>query len=353
MEDPDRWQAVLARDAGQDGRFVYAVRSTGIFCRPSCPAKRPGREQVEFFSNPEGAKAAGYRPCRRCRPDEAATSDKQLQLVQLLCDQIRSRPDSPPTLAQLSAQVGVSPHHLQRTFRRLMGVTPRQFAEACRLGQLKEHLKNGEEVTTALYEVGYGSSSRLYERAPLQLGMTPAAYRRGGSGARMGYTVVDSPLGRLLVAATERGVSAVSLGDRDEELEAGLRKEYPSAEIYRDDAGLSPWASLLVGHLSGRQPHLDLPLDVRATAFRWQVWQQLRSIPFGDTRSYGEIARSLGRPAAVRAVARACAANPLALVIPCHRAVRQDGDPGGYRWGTERKRLLLARERDSRDAAGE
>lgn len=339
------WRAVLARDPRSDGAFVYAVRSTGIYCRPSCPARRPQREQVLFFAMPAAAERMGFRPCRRCRPQQAATPDPQVELVQRACRYIEAHSNEPLTLAGLGAQFHLSPHHLQRTFKRIMGITPRQYAEACRLNQLKAQLRAGEAVTGALYEAGFGSSSRLYERAPARLGMTPATYRRGGQGVRIGYTIVDCPLGRLLVAATGHGVCAVSLGDSDADLVAALVHEYPAAAIERDDAGLSQWVSAILAYLNGQQPHLDLPLDVQATAFQWQVWEALRSIPYGSTRSYREIAQALGQPTAARAVARACATNPVALVIPCHRAVRQDGGLGGYRWGLERKRRLLEQER--------
>jgi AraC family transcriptional regulator of adaptative response/methylated-DNA-[protein]-cysteine methyltransferase len=342
------WQAVQSRDAGFDGAFVFAVRSTGIYCRPSCPARRPRREQVIFFSLPEAAKQAGFRACRRCHPEKANAGDPQVELAQRVCRYIEAHLDDsleePLTLAVLGAQMGVSQYHLQRVFKRIMGITPRQYAEACRLGQLKTRLKGGESVTSAMYNVGYGSSSRLYERAPAQLGMTPATYRRGGRGMHINYTVVNCPLGRLLVAATERGICAVSLGDSDATLEAVLLSEYPAAEIRRDSRVLDEWVDILLRHLSGQQPHLDLPLDIQATAFQWRVWEELRAIPYGRTRSYSEIARAMGRPTAVRAVARACATNPVALVIPCHRVVREDNAFGGYRWGLERKRALLAQE---------
>ncbi|MBI3962730.1 MAG: methylated-DNA--[protein]-cysteine S-methyltransferase, partial [Deinococcus sp.] len=266
------------------------------------------------------------------------------ELVQQACRYIANL-EGPLTLGALSTRLGISPYHLHRTFKRIMGITPRQYAEACRLGRLKAQLKGGAAVTTALYDAGYGSSSRLYERAPEQLGMTPAAYRRGGQGMRISYTIVDCPLGRLLVAATARGICAVSLGDSDRALEAALGSEYPAAEIQQDRTGLSQWVSTLLNHLSGKQPHLDLPLDVQATAFQWQVWKKLRAIPYGSTCSYGEIAQALGQPTAARAVARACATNPVALVIPCQRAVREDGSLGGYRWGLERKQALLTQER--------
>lgn len=345
MFSPRRcWRAVLARDARFDGRFVFAVRSTGIYCRPSCPSRRARRAKVLFFALPEAAEQSGFRPCRRCRPREGPRSP-QAELVARLCRHIEAHSDGPLTLAELAAQAGIAPHRLLRTFQRVMGITPRQYADALRLRRLKKHLRRGVDVTTALYEAGYGSSSRLYERSNAQLGMTPDAYRRGGRGMRLGYAIARSPLGRLLVAATERGVSAVYLGDSDAPLVAALRKEYSNAEVRRDTNGLSRWVRALLRHLEGRQPRLDLPLDIQATAFQRRVWEALRGIPYGATRSYSQVARSLGRPTAARAVARACATNPVSVVIPCHRVVREDGGLGGYRWGLERKRALLEREK--------
>lgn len=346
--DP-RWHGVLARDARLDGRFVFAVRSTGIYCRPSCPSRRPRREQVLFFARPEAAERHGFRACRRCRPSEAAHGAPQAGLVRRICHAIeqhlREGSEGAPSLAALSAQISISPHHLQRTFKRLMGISPRQYADAKRLGVLKSQLKKGDDVTTALYEAGYGSSSRLYERANGQLGMTPATYRRGGNGMRIGYTIVDSPLGRLLVAATKRGISALYLGDSDARIESTLRKEYPNAEIRRDQNGMNDWVRTIVKHLRGLEPRLDLPVDVQATAFQRRVWEELRNIPYGSTRSYSQIARAIGRPRANRAVARACATNPVSVVIPCHRVVREDGHLGGYRWGLDRKQTLIEQER--------
>jgi AraC family transcriptional regulator of adaptative response/methylated-DNA-[protein]-cysteine methyltransferase len=339
------WQAVLSRDTASGADFVYAVRSTGIYCRPNCPSRRPRREQVEFFPIPEEAERAGFRPCNRCRPRDR---DAQVELVRQACHLIEESLDGSPTLAALARQLAVSPHHLQRTFKRITGVTPRQYADARRLEGFKTGLKQGDSVTTALYDAGYGSSSRLYERAPAQLGMTPTAYRRGGAGMRISYTIVDCPLGRLLVAATDRGVCAVYLGSNDAFLASTLYHEFPKSEISCDGQELGRWIAPLLVHLDGRQPHLDLPLDVQATAFQRRVWEELRAIPYGSTRTYGEIARSLGQPSAARAVGRACATNPTSVVVPCHRAVRGDGGLGGYRWGLERKRALLDQERDVR-----
>ncbi len=343
----DCWQAIRTRDRRYDGAFVFAVRSTGIYCRPSCPSRRPRPEQVVFFPAPDAAEREGFRPCRRCRP-RAGSRHPQTELVWRICRHIETRiaaqPDEALTLAELGGEAGMNPHHLERVFKRVMGITPRQYADAQRLRRLKAQLKKGDNVTTALYEAGYGSSSRLYERAPAHLGMTPATYRRGGQGMRIAYTIVPCPLGRLLVAATAKGISAVYLGDRDRPLEAALAQEYPGAQILRDRNGLRGWVSALLRHLRGQEPHLQLPLDVQATAFQRRVWEELKQIPYGSTRSYSEIARAIGRPGATRAVARACATNPVSIVVPCHRVVRGDGNLAGYRWGLERKRALLEHE---------
>lgn len=347
-ESPDSeayWRAVQDRDRSFDGRVFFGVRSTGIYCRPSCPARRPRREQVVFFRIPEAAERAGFRSCLRCRPRNAAISDPQVEMVRRACLYIEGHVGEAPTLDDLSSHTGVSPYHLQRVFKRITGITPRQYAEATRLDQFKNGVKKGATVTEAMYDAGYGSSSRLYESAPARLGMTPADYRRGGKGVRIRYTISDCSLGRLLVAGTEKGVCSVRLGDSDKELEAHLASEYPAADVTRDEESLSSWVEQLVSHLNGERPHLDLPLDVQATAFQWSVWEKLREIPYGSTRSYSEVAQSMGRPTATRAVARACATNPVALMIPCHRVVREDKSLGGYRWGIERKKTLLEQER--------
>jgi AraC family transcriptional regulator of adaptative response/methylated-DNA-[protein]-cysteine methyltransferase len=338
-EDERRWKAVLARDMRFDGRFVFGVRSTGIYCRPSCPARRPRRDRVVFFEAPEAAEGAGFRSCRRCRPRD--DSSARTVWVSRVCRYIDAHLDVRVSLADLAREVELSRHHLQREFKRTMGVTPRQYADARRLGTFKSRLREGEAVTASIYEAGYGSSSRLYESASVKLGMTPATYRRGGLGMHMGYTIVDSPLGRLLVAATERGISAVSLGRADNVLEAALREEYPAAEISRDDVGLELLVEGVLSRLKGREPDAFLPIDIVATAFQRRVWEALQAIPRGSTRSYSQIATSLGRPRAARAVARACATNPVAVVIPCHRVVAGDGSLAGYRWGVAAKRALL------------
>jgi AraC family transcriptional regulator of adaptative response/methylated-DNA-[protein]-cysteine methyltransferase len=345
-----RWRAVLDRDRRGDGSFVFAVRSTGIYCRPSCPARRPRRENVLFFGLPEAAEQAGFRSCRRCRPREAGAADPRAAMVRRACRLLEDGERAEPwRLAELAGAVGVSARHLLRTFKDALGVTPRQYAEGRRLARFKGRLKKGDSVTGALYDVGFGSSSRLYEDVQARLGMTPATYRRGGRGMAIGYTITDSPLGRLLVGATARGVAAVSLGDDDGALETALGAEYPEAEIHRDDGGLRGWVTRVLAEVAGTERREDLPLDVQATAFQHRVWQELRAIPRGQTRSYSEIARRLGQPTAARAVARACATNRVALVVPCHRVVEAGGGLGGYRWGVEKKRALLAREQE--DAA--
>lgn len=346
LEPDTAWAAVLARDPHFDGKLVYGVTSTGIYCRPSCPSRRPRRERVSFFAAPDAAEAAGFRPCRRCRPRSDGPSDAE-RIARIAREHLDAHLDEAVTLDELGREVGVSPWHLQRTFKRQTGMSPKAYVQARRAERLKERLQKGDTVTTATYEAGYGASSRLYEQAGRRLGMTPGTYRRGGEGLRIRYTVAASPLGRLLVAATDRGLCSVALGDDDAELEQALRREYPRAQVERsrgDDEDFDRWVAAVAGSLERPRP-LSLPLDVQATAFQQQVWQALQAIPPGETRTYGEIAADLGRPAAARAVARACATNPVALAIPCHRVVPADGSFGRYRWGGERKRRLLERER--------
>lgn len=348
LDNPELWNAVVARDTSRDGSFVFAVRSTGIYCRPSCPARRPRPEQVSFFQVPEAAEQAGFRACRRCHPRRVRVRDPRLELVRQICHAIDEHDEEPQTLKTLSDETGVSAHHLQRTFKEIMGITPRQYAESRRLNQFKANVKRGASVTEAIYEAGYGSSRGLYEQSSSRLGMTPATYGRGGKGMRIIYTTVDSSLGRLLVAATERGVCSVALGDSDATLVKALFDEYPNASIDSQDTAISPslnlWVDEVLALIKGKTPHADLPLDVQATAFQWQVWEELRRIPRGATRSYQEIANAIGKPKAVRAVASACASNHVALVIPCHRVIREDKTLGGYRWGMERKKKLLKEE---------
>lgn len=327
-----------------DGVFVYGVRSTGIYCRPSCPARRPRPRQILLFARPQAAELAGFRPCRRCHPREAP-GNPQANFIRRVCNVIDGSEDSPVSLGRLAERTGLSAAHVQRTFRRALGITPRQYADSLRMARLKSELRKGSDVTTALHKVQYGSASRLYERSDARLGMTPATYRRGGQGMNISYTVARCSLGRVLVAATDRGISAVYLGNRDSDLVAELRTEYPRAEIRSGSGQHSKWVRAIVRHLAGSNPRLDLPTDVVATAFQRRVWEALRSIPPGATRTYTEVARAIGQPSAVRAVAHACATNPASIVVPCHRVVRTDGTLGGYRWGLERKQALLEQER--------
>lgn len=343
QNDELRWDAVLGRDEAADGAFVYAVASTGIYCRPSCPSRRPHRNQVRFFPTPDDAEVAGFRACRRCAPRSEETDARRR--VRAARDYLDSHLEETVTLQRLGAAVGVSPYHLQRTFRRLTGMSPKAYVDARRMERMKTRLKNGDSVSRATYDAGYTSASRAYEHARARLGMTPADYRRGGSGIRIRSATLRTSAGTLLVAATDRGLCAVTLGDSPESLVAALRTEYPEARIEPADAQLERWAAAVVGHLEGTGTTERLPLDVRGTAFQWQVWEALQRIPRGTTRSYGEIAKAIGRPTAARAVGRACGSNRVALVIPCHRAVRGDGDLGGYRWGVERKKGILERER--------
>lgn len=274
----------------------------------------------------------------------------QLRQIQRACDIIKANPEERHTLRALAGRVGLSRFHFQRAFTEVVGISPRAFAEACRLGQVKTALKSGERVTPALYDAGYGSSSRLYERATSAFGMTPATYRKGAPGVAIDFTIAESPLGLLLVAATARGVCRVMIGDTDAVLENDLRQEYPHATVRRNDRILTAQVRALIDHLRGDSPHADLPIDVRATAFQWRVWRQLQAIPYGETRTYSEVAAAIGSPTATRAVARACATNPVALLIPCHRVIRTDGSLGGYRWGSSRKERLLEHERQRRGA---
>jgi len=348
LNDAACWNAVVGHDRAADGLFVYGVRSTGVYCRPSCPSRRPRRDRVAFFETTASAREAGFRACKRCKPDVVATAaDPWVEKVRRACVYL-SNVEGHPALATLAARLGGSPYHLQRNFKRLVGVTPREYAEACRLGKVKRGLRQSSDITGAMFDAGYGSSSRFYERAVPKLGMAPSVYRRGGAGMSIQYTIVDSSnvaLGRLLVAATPRGVCAVAMGASDADLTRALTREYPAAAITADPGALAGSANAIVAHLAGRQPRLDLPLDVQATAFQWQVWQALAAIPYGETRTYGEVAASIGRPRAVRAVARACATNPVALAIPCHRVLPAAGGTGGYRWGAARKKALLSAER--------
>lgn len=338
------WRAVERRDSSMDGRFVYAVSSTRIYCRPSCSSRRPTRSRVEFFATPAEAERAGYRACKRCRP----ASDEATRIQKAVADAtayIAAHATEPLTLHRLARHVRMSPFHLQRAFRRAMGVTPREFRDAERRRLLVARLRSGDTVSRATYEAGFGSSSRVYENGARHLGMSPASIRKGGAGVRMQFGIVPSPVGRVIVGYTERGVCHVAIGDDDRALEAGLRAAFPRAEIRAAGRAIHEWISAIVGSVEGEGAAPMVPMDVRGTAFQLRVWKALQRIPRGATLSYSELARVIGQPTAARAVARACATNPVALVVPCHRVIREDGSLGGYRWGLERKQGLLARER--------
>jgi AraC family transcriptional regulator, regulatory protein of adaptative response / methylated-DNA-[protein]-cysteine methyltransferase len=342
--DASRWQGVLDRDGSLDGTFVFGVSSTGIFCRPSCPAKRPRRENVSFFDRALDAEQAGYRACLRCRP-KAVDGNPQSALVRAMCRYIEQHIEDRLTLSLLAKEFRLSSFHLQRTFKSILGVSPKAYIDACRLRQVKQNLQAGHDVTTALYAAGYGSSSRLYERTAAQLGMTPEKYRRGAVAAVVRYTIANSPLGRMLIAATDKGICSIQFAGNDAQLQQGLMREFPFAARRQDDAAMAEWRVNLTRLMEGREANPSLPLDIRATAFQRRVWEALQRIPRGETRSYSAVAKKIGMPKATRAVARACATNPVAIAIPCHRVIREDGDLGGYRWGIERKEQLLALEK--------
>ena len=339
------WKAVVERDRRRDGAFVYAVRTTGVFCRPSCASRRPNRPNVEFYPLADVAIGAGFRPCRRCRPERVALPDAKLVMTQAVVEAVAASPDTTLSLADLARRSGWSASHLQRTFTGVMGISPRDYAAALRERRLKTALKSGEPVAQAAFGAGYGSLTRLYEGG-VGLGVAPAAFAKGAEGAVIAYATAASPLGRVLVAATTRGVCGVHLGSDDAALLRELRSDYPKAELRSDPPGLRPFLANVIARIKGQTPAEELPIEVRATAFQWRVWKELRAIERGQTRSYGEIAAAIGRPGAHRAVAGACASNRLAVVVPCHRVVARDGTLAGYRWGLERKRDLLARESD-------
>lgn len=349
--DERRWQAVLARDPRHDGEFVFAVATTGVYCRPSCAARRPRRENVRFFDAPETAERAGYRACLRCRPLSLSGS-READSVREVCRFIEQHLDEPLTLARLGSQFHQSPFHLQRRFKAVVGITPREYADSCRLRTLKRNLQAGNSVTRAMYDAGYGSSSRLYERTASQLGMTPDKYRRGAIAASIRYTCAQSPLGRMLIAATEKGICSIQFAQSDAELIEGLKREFPFAVRKQDDGRLERWVDALLRHMQGKDLDSPLPLDIRATAFQRRVWTHLRSIPFSETQSYSQVAKAIGEPRACRAVARACATNPVAVEIPCHRVVRENGGLGGYRWGIGRKKTLLQLEKQPSNIVG-
>ncbi len=340
------WAAVTGRDARVDGAFVYAVRTTGVYCRPGCASRSPRRDNVAFYPDPAAAEAAGFRPCKRCRPSEGSLAARHAAAIGRACALIGAS-ESLPSLAELAAAAGISRFHFHRVFKEITGATPREWATAHRLGRFAERLEAGDSVADAVYGAGFGASSRAYEAAPSGLGMTPGTRRRGGRGETIRYTIVPTPLGHAIVAATERGICLTALGDDRASLEAELRRRFPAATLAAADDALAGWAERVVAVITQPGALPDLPLDIRGTAFQAQVWRALQKIPPGHTATYSEIAAALGRPKAVRAVAQACAGNKLALLVPCHRVVRRDGDLAGYRWGIERKRALLAHEQQA------
>jgi AraC family transcriptional regulator of adaptative response/methylated-DNA-[protein]-cysteine methyltransferase len=344
LDYASKLQGVMEKDELMDGQFVFAVRSTHIYCNPSCPSRRPKKSLIEFYDTPTDAEQQGYRPCRRCKPHETSTS-LHSQLVKEVCDYIDKNLRNRLTLGTIGARFKISPFHLHRTFKRVTGMTLHDYVQARKLAVLKLELQRGQPVTQAAYHAGFSSRSRLYNKIQDKLGMQPGAYRRGGKGLKISYTIIDSPVGRILIAATPHGVCSVCLGESDAYVETSLINEFPSAKIQRDDNALTDLVAAFNEYFRERKFVRTIQLDVRATPFQMRVWNQLQSIPSGSTRSYEQIAKALGSPNAVRAVAHACATNPATLLIPCHRVIRKSGQLGGYRWGLERKRALLRHER--------
>lgn len=342
MENEIYWQAVKNNDARFNGAFVYGVDTTKIYCKPSCSSRQPKRENVKFFETSETAEAKGFRACQRCEPKKEPTNPKA-EIALRVCEIIETQEQI--TLEDLSAELNLSPAYLQKTFKEIIGVSPKKYAEIKRLEKFKSELKSGSEVTGAMYESGYGSSSRLYENVSEKLGMTPAVYKKGGKDLKIEYSITVCELGNLLVARTGKGVCSVTLGDDEKTLFENLQKEFPRAEIIENDVHLKNYVEAILANLDGNNNTLDLPLDIRATAFQMRVWELLRKIPYGETVSYSDIAERLGSKNAVRAVATACASNRVALVIPCHRVIGKSGELSGYRWGIERKKAILDREK--------
>ena len=353
MNNQDRfWQAIEQRDRSFDGTFFYGVLTTGVFCRPSCASRLPLRKNVRFYTTPLEAERDGLRPCKRCKP--LATEDAAAAHIREVCRQMEAHPDQPMDLAEIAARTGLSRFHAQRTFRAVTGITPKQYLEACRMKKLKRSLRESEDVAAAIYDAGFGSSSRVYERADTRLGMTPGEYRKGGAGTTITFATAESPVGLMMIGATDRGLCFLQFGESEVGLLEELRREYPSAAIQPiarpHPAEFTRWIEALNQHLRGSRPSLDLPLDIRATAFQMKVWSYLQTIPYGEVQSYSEVAAGIGKPSAVRAVARACATNRIAIAIPCHRVIRGTGELGGYRWGLARKRTLIDLERKARAA---
>jgi AraC family transcriptional regulator of adaptative response/methylated-DNA-[protein]-cysteine methyltransferase len=353
MIDPElAWKAVQARDAGANGTFYFGVLTTGIYCKPSCAARRALRKNVRFYETPEAAEREGLRACLRCRPGEKGEPGPAIAMVQAACRYLESHSEDAPALQELADRAGISVFHFQRTFRRVAGVTPKQFLDSVRMRKLKEGLKRNEGVTETIHASGFGSSSRLYERSDTQLGMTPSQYRKGGKGVTIIWVIAPSPLGLMMIGATERGLCSLQFGDTETGLLRMLEKEYPLGDLQPMGQPGHPdfarWIEALNRYLEGTTTAPELPLDLRATTYQLRVWNYLRGIPYGDVQSYSEVAAGMGQPTATRAVGTACAANNVALLIPCHRVIRSNGELGGYRWGLDRKRRILDIERAGR-----
>lgn len=348
--DEARWQAVLARDPASDGAFVFAVRTTGIYCRPSCPARRPNRANVSFYERPDRAEAAGFRACKRCRPNGEGLASDTAKRVAAACRHIEGSV-ALPSVADLAAVAAMSPSHFQRTFKAVTGVTPLAYAEAVRTRRLHQELAAADSVTQALYAAGFSSSGRFYESSLQRLGMDPTEYRRGAPAVEIRFAVAATTLGAVLVAGTPRGLCAVLLGDDPELLAMDLQDRFPLADLQPGDEDFHRWVAVVVAQVEQPAAACDLPLDLQGTAFQRQVWEALREVPHGTTATYRDIAVAVGKPRSARAVAQACASNHLAVLVPCHRVVRADGQLSGYRWGVERKAELLRRERQPTAAA--
>ena len=357
LDEEGCWEAVLEKDKSKDGQFFFGVLTTGIFCRPSCPARRPLRKNVRFYWTAAEALADDLRPCLRCRPLAVRREDGMERRIYALCDFIRKNSSEPLNLERLSQEARLSPFHLQRTFKMVVGVTPRQYLEACRLETLKKQFRSGNSLTQAIYDAGFGSNSRVYERVSTRLGMTPTEYRAGGEHVSISYVTIQSSVGLMMVGATDRGLCFVQFGDSGTQLLQMLRTEYPAAALaemkrpYPEQFG--HWVHALIRHLSGDRQPLRLPIDVRGTAFQFRVWTYLQSIPYGEVQSYSEVARGIRNPGAGRAVAQACASNKVAIAVPCHRVIRGNGEMGGYRWGVARKRTLIDLERSAKAAVAQ
>jgi AraC family transcriptional regulator of adaptative response/methylated-DNA-[protein]-cysteine methyltransferase len=342
LSDP-RWHAIINRDAQSRDSFFYAVKTTGIYCRPSCGSRAPRPENVCFFTTPQAAEQAGFRACKRCHPEQKHRTEQYAELIASLCRQIEAAA-TPPSLAQLAQSAQLSPFHLHRIFKAVTGITPKAYAKAHRSEKVRQQLTRSTSVTDAIYDAGYNSNGRFYAESNQLLGMPPTAFRAGGSKTQIRFAIGQCTLGAILVAASERGICAILLGDDPEALIHELQDRFSQAKLVGADASFELWVAQVVGLIEIPKLGLNLPLDIRGSAFQQRVWQALQAIPAGQTMSYSDIARQIGQPTAARAVARACAANPLAVAIPCHRVVRTDGNLSGYRWGIERKRALLERE---------